>query len=130
MPSNFEIAVIALLAINFILTIYYNYRSQENYASVDKPKPPIVNVSYDSIKNGYNLSIMPYPGEKVLYYKYSMNGKPYVYLPANNFIPFNTLISTKNSFTVKAGNSTGESDASVSVSAVASPPSVQSKGQK
>jgi hypothetical protein len=32
MPSNFEIAVIALLVVNLLATVYSNYHSEEDYA--------------------------------------------------------------------------------------------------
>lgn len=31
MPTNFEIVVISLLAINILATVYYNYHSEEDY---------------------------------------------------------------------------------------------------
>lgn len=31
MPTNFEIAVISLLAFNILITLYYNYQSEEDY---------------------------------------------------------------------------------------------------
>lgn len=46
MPTNFEIAVISLLAINIIVSVYYNYHSEENYAEAQRAvrtkrqKPP------------------------------------------------------------------------------------------
>lgn len=33
MPSNFEIAVIALLVVNLLATVYSNYHSEEDYAT-------------------------------------------------------------------------------------------------
>lgn len=47
MPTNFEIAVISLVAINIIANIYYNYHSEESYAAepirafkTKRQKPP------------------------------------------------------------------------------------------
>ena len=31
MPTNFEIAVIVLLIVNILATVYYNYHSEEDY---------------------------------------------------------------------------------------------------
>ncbi len=43
MPTNFEIAVISLVAINIIANIYYNYHNEEYYRTkiqpLRKPKP-------------------------------------------------------------------------------------------
>ena len=79
MPSNFEIAIIALLSINFILIIYYNYRSQENYAS-SSPRPPLVLGSYNAAKKGYTISVMPYPGDINSSYMYSIDDGAYLEL--------------------------------------------------
>lgn len=37
MPSNFEIAVIALLVVNLLATVYSNYHSEEDYAPTRVP---------------------------------------------------------------------------------------------
>lgn len=37
MPSNFEIAIIALLAVNIIATIYFNTRQEEEEEDYAKP---------------------------------------------------------------------------------------------
>ena len=36
MPSNFEIAILALLIVNLLATVYYNYQSEEDYAQAKK----------------------------------------------------------------------------------------------
>jgi hypothetical protein len=36
MPTNFEIAVISLLAFNILITLYYNYQSEEDYNGGNK----------------------------------------------------------------------------------------------
>lgn len=33
MPNHFEIAIVALIAVNLLATIYYNYSKQEDYAN-------------------------------------------------------------------------------------------------
>lgn len=40
MPSNVEIAILALLIVNLLATVYYNYQSEEDYAAkpMDKTK--------------------------------------------------------------------------------------------
>jgi hypothetical protein len=40
MPTNFEIAVILLLAVNILATLYYNYHSEEDYAGPPRNKRP------------------------------------------------------------------------------------------
>lgn len=36
MLSNFEITVISLLAVNILVTVYYNYHSEEDYNGGNK----------------------------------------------------------------------------------------------
>lgn len=36
MPTNFEIIVILLLAVNILATVYYNYQSEEDYNGGNK----------------------------------------------------------------------------------------------
>ena len=40
MPTNFEIVVISLLAINILVTVYYNYHSEEDYNKGPRSKRP------------------------------------------------------------------------------------------
>ena len=40
MPTNFEIVVISLLAINILATVYYNYHSEEDYNKGQRSKRP------------------------------------------------------------------------------------------
>lgn len=117
MPSNFEMAVIALLAINLILTIYY-YRSQENYASMPVPRSPNANVSWDSINNkGYNITITPFPEETVSHYMYSMNNSAYVKLPKNTtnkyFVPSADIVTK---FSIIAYNANGQQSPTTTIS--------------
>lgn len=37
MPSNVEIAILALLVVNLLATVYINYRSEEDYAPTKVP---------------------------------------------------------------------------------------------
>ena len=37
MPSNVEIAILALLVVNLLATVYVNYRSEEDYAPTRGP---------------------------------------------------------------------------------------------
>ena len=40
MPSNFEIAILALLIVNLLATVYYNYQSEEDYAQARATTKP------------------------------------------------------------------------------------------
>jgi hypothetical protein len=37
MPSNIEIAILALLVVNLLATVYSNYRNEEDYAPSKVP---------------------------------------------------------------------------------------------
>jgi hypothetical protein len=38
-PSNVEIAILALLVVNLLATVYINYRSEEDYAPATRGPP-------------------------------------------------------------------------------------------
>jgi hypothetical protein len=97
MPSNFEMVVIALLIVNLIITLYCNYRIQENFGPY-KPSQPSISFPFSTIGNFIittpittNVNDSP-----ITKYEYSINDTN---RPGTTYGPWKIITPIQNSTT-------------------------------
>jgi hypothetical protein len=120
MPSNFEMAVVALLIVNLLATLYFNYK-QENYAYIYNGPAPFTNAKYTPGTGSKNIQVTVKQDKSntaITSFSFSDNGKNWIEIKPTSIstssglttayfpVPLPSGLKTNN-LSVKVTNSMG-----------------------